>query len=204
MEFTEAVRRRRMARDFDPERPVPEQVLARAFDHATRAPSAGFSQGWDFVLLTDPGDRTRFWATTTDPAAEPDRWLRGVRRAPCLIICCSDPDAYLDRYAEPDKGWVDRSSARWPIPYWDTDTAMAALLILLTATDAGLGGLFFGVPAERHDAVRAAFGIPARHRLVGMIALGHPVAGPPGRGARRGRRRPDEVVHRGRFGHTGL
>jgi hypothetical protein len=68
----------------------------------------------------------------------------------------ADPTAYLDRYAEPDKGWTDRSLDRWPIPYWDTDTAMAAMVVLLGAVDAGLGALFFGVPGTRHDALKAA------------------------------------------------
>ena len=34
--------------------------------------------------------------------------MRGVSAAPVLIVCCSNPQAYLDRYAEPDKGWTDR------------------------------------------------------------------------------------------------
>jgi carbon monoxide dehydrogenase subunit G len=33
----------------------------------------------------------------------------------------------------PDKGWTDRDEARWPVPFWQIDTGMAALLILLTA-----------------------------------------------------------------------
>ena len=40
---------------------------------------------------------------------------------------------YLERYAEPDKGRTDRDEARWPVPYWDVDTGMAALHMLLTA-----------------------------------------------------------------------
>ena len=60
------------------------------------------------------------------------------------ILPLSNKSACLDRYAEPDKGWVDRSEANWPAPYWDIDTGMAAMLILLTAVDAGLGALFFG------------------------------------------------------------
>ena len=85
-----------------------------------------------------------------------------------LVLCLSHKDAYLDRYAAPDKGWTDRDEARWPVPYWDVDTGMASLLILLTATDEGLGSLFFGVPPERHDAVHEAFDIPVeRARIVG-------------------------------------
>ena len=83
-----------------------------------------------------------------------------MRRAPLLIVPMSNKDAYLDRYAEPDKGWTDRDESRWPVPYWDVDAGMAALLMLLTAVDEGLGACFFGVPPERVDAFRAAFGVP--------------------------------------------
>lgn len=211
MELRDAIRARRMTRRFDADRPVPEPALAQILDHALRAPSAGMSRGWDFVVLTDPADRTAYWAVTTDdasrPEAVPDAWLRGVSAAPVLILCCSDPDTYLDRYAEPDKGWTDRDSARWPIPYWDVDVGMAAMLMLLTAVDHGLGALFFGVPAGRHAAVRAAFAIPGGHRLVGVVALGYPLADAAGRGrhARRGswtRGRRADAVHHGRFSRT--
>lgn len=200
MEFGQVVRRRRMVRSYDPARPVPEEVLHRVLDHAIRAPSAGFSQGWDFVVLTDQADRDLFWTTTTDPGAAPDAWLRGLRTAPCLILCCSHRAAYLSRYAEGDKGWTDRDEARWPVPYWDVDTGMAALLMLLTAVDEGLGGLFFGVPPERVDGVLHTFGVPADRRVVGVVALGHPAADRRSPSLRRGRRGLDQVAHRGRFG----
>ena len=93
--------------------------------------------------------------------------------APALVLCLSDPAAYLDRYAEPDKGWTDRSVEHWPVPYWDTDVAMAAMIILLGAVDDGLDALFFGVPVEQHGAVKAALDIPDGRRIVGIVALGH-------------------------------
>ncbi|MGB7448959.1 MAG: nitroreductase family protein, partial [Ornithinimicrobium sp.] len=152
MQLREVVRARRMVRAYDPDRAVPEHVLATVLEHATHAPSAGFSQGWDFVVLASEPERECFWAASTDVGATPDTWLQGVRTAPTLVVCCSDPQAYLRRYAEADKRGSPRGGApedaegRWPVPYWDLDTAMAALLMLLTAVDQGLGGLFFAVP----------------------------------------------------------
>ena len=67
MEFQDVVRRRRMVRNYDP-RPVDPAVINRALSNATRAPSAGFSQGWGFLVLDKPADVGRFWAATTDPA----------------------------------------------------------------------------------------------------------------------------------------
>jgi nitroreductase len=199
VEFREVVRRRRMVRAYRADRPVPTDVLERALEHATRAPSAGFSQGWDFLVLTEPADRQRFWDVTAEDG-EPDPWLAGMRTAPALVICLADRERYLERYAEPDKGWTDRDQARWPVPYWDVDTGMAALLILLTAVDEGLGGCFFGVPPGRHAAVLAAFGVPADRRVVGVVSLGHPAPDRRSPSLRRGRRPAAEVVHRGRFG----
>ena len=200
MDLSDAVRRRRMVRTYDPDRPVDAATVGRLLDAATRAPSAGFTQGWDFVVLSRDVDRERFWTSTSDPGSTGDRWLSGMRTAPVLIVCLADPDAYLDRYAEPDKGWTDRRAARWPIPYWDVDTGMAALLMLLTAVEEGLGACFFGVPAGRHDAVREAFGIPPGRRLVGVVSLGHPAPDRRSPSLRRGRRGVAEVAHDGRFG----
>jgi hypothetical protein len=116
-----------------------------------------------------------------------------------VIVPLAHKDAYLDRYAEPDKGWTDRDEARWPVPYWHVDTGMAALLILQTAVDEGLGACFFGIPAEHVDGFREAFGVPADHTPVGAITVGHRTgtAGPRGSAARRERR--TDVVHRGRW-----
>lgn len=77
---------------------------------------------------------------------------------------------------------------------------MAALLILLTAVDEGLGGLFFGVPVERLDAVRTALAIPGDRNLVGVVALGYPAPDRTSPSLRRGRREVPQVAHAGTFG----
>lgn len=207
MEFRDVVTARRMVRAYDPTRPVPDRTLTDLLELAIRAPSAGFSQGWDFVVLRSPADRDRFWAASADPdaapGAGPDRWLRGMQTAPVLVLCLSDRDRYLDRYAEPDKGWTDRDPARWPVPYWDVDTGMAGLLLLLAAVDQGLAGCFFGVPPERQEAVLTEFGAPAGHRVVAVISLGYRAADGSDRRSpslRRGRRPLAEVAHDGDFG----
>ncbi len=200
MEFHDVVRRRRMVRSYQPT-PVDPAVIDRALANAVRAPSAGFSQGWAFVVLDTPADVARFWTASTDEEtrAAPGRWLRGMMSAPVVILPCSSKAAYLDRYAEPDKGWTDRDEARWAMPFWHMDAAMASLLVLLTAVDEGLGGCFFGVAPHADAAVRAEFSIPEDHDPVGVITLGHPAddTGSPGSPARRRRRPLADVVHRG-------
>ena len=202
MEFQEVVRRRRMVRRYDPDRPVDAAVVDRMLANAVRAPSAGFSQGWAFLVLDEPADVARFWSATSPEggdADEPSGWLRGMRTAPVVVVPLSHKDAYLDRYAQPDKGWTDRDEARWPVPYWHVDTGMAALLILQTAVDEGLGACFFGIPPERTAAFRTEFGVPEGYTPIGAITVGHRVAdtGAKGSPTRRARRTPYEVVHRG-------
>jgi nitroreductase len=194
------VRRRRMVRNYDPDRPVPEAVLERMLDHAIRAPSAGFSQGWGFLVLTEPADRDRFWeATAPEDVSAESPWIAGMRRAPVIIVAHSHKDGYLDRYAEPDKGWTDRDESRWPVPYWHIDTGMAALMILLTAVDEGLAACFFGIPPERFASYRAAFGVPEELTPVGAITVGYGAPDRPSPSLRRGRRGVDQVVHYGRW-----
>jgi nitroreductase len=197
MEFADAVRSRRMVRSYDPDRPVPRATVDELLSLAVRAPSAGHTQGWRFLVLDDITSRSAFWSATTD--AVEDDWLARMRTAPVLIVIFSDKDAYLDRYAEEDKGWTDRDEARWPVPYWHIDAGMAAVILLLSAVDAGLGACFFGVPTEHWSALRTAFAVPERLAPIGVVSLGHPAPDRRSPSLRRGRRPIDEVVAYGSF-----
>lgn len=203
MEFEDVVRRRKMVRSYTTD-PVDPAIVDRALHHATRAPNAGFSQGWAFLVLDTPADVRRYWELTADDLDHPDRWLTGMMRAPVVVLPCSSKAAYLRRYAEPDKGWTDQDERRWPKPFWHMDAAMASLLILQTATDAGLGSCFIGVPTDREAAVCAEFGIPDEFEPIGAVTIGHPAPaeGAGGSPRRRARKPLAEVVHRGRWGHA--
>lgn len=204
MEFGEVVRRRRMMRRYQPGRAVPVEVRDRLVEVARRAPSAGFSQGVSFLLLESATDRDRFWSvSTTDGPA--DRWLSGIRTAPLLIVFWTSELAYTERYAEPDKAsgpGVPRRAA-WPAPFWYVDAGMAAMAMLYAVVDAEpeLGACFFGLPGDRVDGVRDAFGVPAEQLPVGVISVGYrPSAeAPSGSPTRRDRKPVEEIVHRGRW-----
>jgi nitroreductase len=199
MEFQDVVRKRRMHRKFTDE-PVPAEAVDRITRNAVRAPSAGFSQGWAFVVLETAADRDRFWATSTPDTSERDMsaWLAGMRTAPVIVLALASKAAYLRRYAERDKGWEDLDEARWPVPFWHVDVGMASLLMLQTAVDEGLGACFFGVPPEHVGAVRDELGIPDEFEITGVVAVGHPAdGGAKGSPTRRERKPIDEVVHRG-------
>jgi nitroreductase len=186
-----------MVRNFD-DRPVPPAVVERILANAQRAPSAGFSQGWAFLVLEGEEETARFWAATFDDEAARGsfRWP-GIFRAPLLVVPMSHKQAYLDRYAEPDKGWIDRDERHWPVPYWDIDTGFAALLMLLTAVDAGLGALFFGI--FKPDAICATFGVPDEYTPIGALAIGWPRPDEPSPSLGRGHRPPADIIHRGQW-----
>jgi nitroreductase len=199
MEVAEALRRRRMVRNYTAE-PVAADVLDRVLAAARRAPSAGHTQGLDLVVLEGPAATGRYWDLTLPPARRAGFRWPGLLRAPVLVLPYVAPSAYVDRYAEPDKARTGLGAGedRWAVPYWHVDAGMAVMALLVAVVDEGLGALFFG-QFDHAPAVAEAFGVPAGREAVGTIALGHPAPDEPGRSADRPRRPAGEVVHRGRW-----
>jgi nitroreductase len=199
MDFTEVVRARRMVHAFQA-RPVERDQIDRLLDVARRGPSAGFSQGTDFLVLAEPATIRRFWELTDDPAfpREPDE----LDAAPVvLVVLLADPGRYVERYSRPDKiaFGLDRADA-WPVRFWDIDTAMAGMLLLLAAVDAGLGGWYFGI-SYGESALRDEFAIPDDRNIIGVIGLGHPAADerPRGSAYSLARRPLSDMVHYDRW-----
>ncbi|MCL3862251.1 nitroreductase family protein [Actinotalea sp. K2] len=205
MEFQQVVSRRRMVRSYSAD-PVPPAVVDRMLQNALRAPSAGFSQGWAFLVLDRPADVDRFWRATTPEhrAQHPGRWLRGMRTAPVVVVPMSCRAAYVERYAAPDKVRDEPAEPRWSVPYWHIDTGMAALLILQTAVDEHLGACFFGIPPDREHLLRAEFTVPDDLTPIGAITIGHPAdqSRPTGSVTTRRRTPLHEVVRRGQWSTT--
>ena len=203
-EFAEVVRSRRMTRAFDG-RPIGPDVLEGLVDLASRAPSAGKTQGWHLVVL-EGADTELFWDSTL-PAVKRDsfRWQH-LLTAPVIALPLADSKAYVDRYAEPDKAQtgLGAGASAWPVAYWTIDASMAVMTLLLAAEDVGLGALFFGVFRGERE-LRQRLGIPPGLELLGAVALGYPAAtsGDPssgtGRSAGRGRRQAQQIIHRGHW-----
>jgi nitroreductase len=195
VEFQEVVRKRKMVRSFE-DRPIDPAIVERLLANAQRAPSAGFSQGWAFLVLEGLDAKTYWDVLWPEPRRSEFGWP-DMFKAPLLIVCLSNKSRYLDRYALSDKGWTDRDEKRWPVPYWDIDTGMAALLILQTAVDAGLGAVFFGIFDQA--GFRSSFGIPDEYTAVGTVAIGHkaPIDRPSPSLKIVGKRPASDVVHRG-------
>jgi len=186
-----------MIRYYTDERLAPD-VVERILANALRAPSAGFSQGFAFLALTDPADRARLWPFVPTRVEQTPT----MQLAPLVVVPLAHKATYLERYAEPDKGWEDRAESRWPAPYWFIDTGMAALMILLTAVDEGLDACFFGIQPENIAPFRSEFGIPEDYSPIGGITVGHRSPDTPPQPDTYAARRRDaaDVVHRGQFG----
>jgi nitroreductase len=186
-----------MSRAFSTE-PVDPAVVDSLVDLASRAPSAGKTQGWHLVVLE--GEQTRrFWDISLPVEKRASfRWTH-LLDAPVIALPLADAAAYTTRYSEPDKvrtGLGDGADV-WPVPYWTIDTSMSVMTLLLAAEDAGLGALFFGV-FHNEDELRVELGIPDELELLGAIALGYRLDDEdgPGRSSNRERRSPDQIIHR--------
>ena len=202
MEWSEIVRTRKMVRDFTSQ-PVDPDVLRTILDDARRTPSAGFTQGLDWLVLNGPEQTAKFWDRTL-PAEERSafRWP-GLLQAPVIVLPLADRSSYVGRYAEPDKAHsgLGAGADQWPVPFWDVDAGMSAMALLYGVVNAGLGALFFGI-FRAEDELLADLGVPRRIRPIGAIALGHPttaahLVGREGSPSRRPRRDLNDMVHYG-------
>ncbi len=188
-----------MVRKFEPA-PVPRGVLMRVLEVARHAPSAGFSQGFDFVVLDEPAQLEWFWKATDHPQF-PYEQDELAHQPPCLVLAIANRPAYLERYSRPDKAKFGlQQAAAWPVPYWDVDTGMAVMLVLLAAVEEGLGAWLFGI-FWGEDAVLRELGVPEGCRPIGVLGLGYPLAAEafdPAKFATR-RRTLESMVHFGRW-----
>ena len=171
MELQQAIAARRMVRNYRDE-PVDREVLERLIDDARRAPSAGFSQGQRFVVVTDADRRQQI----ADLGGEQqyvemgfDPWMS---RAPVHIVPCADEGAYRRRYAEEDKGSTPPDEQDWPAPYWHVDLGASLMVLLLRVVEEGLAAGFFGI--HRLDGLKELLDIPHDVHPIGVVTVGHP------------------------------
>jgi nitroreductase len=203
MDFLDVVRRRRMVRSFTDE-PVAPESLARIMDVARRGPTAGYSQGVEFVVVTDSETRatlSRGGERTLNASGLPNF----PAQAQAQIIICTSADIYKNRYREADKMRVRADVSDedlWNVPYWHTDAGCAMMLILLAAVNEGLAAAFVGY-GKAEARVRRFLGIPDDLVVIGAVLLGHEAADARQYGdvsaVKRPRRPLAEVVHRERW-----
>ena len=203
MEFADVVRGRRMTRSFSTQ-PVDSKLISQIVDLASRAPSAGKTQGWHALIISST-DTAKFWDDTLAvEKRESFRWKQ-LLDAQVIALVFADPLAYVERYSEHDKAHtgLGASAEAWPTPYWTVDASFAAMTMLLAAEDAGLGALFFAVFSGEKE-VRARLHVPEAMQLIGAIALGWPLKSDKedgiskaikGASAIRTRRSAEQIIH---------
>lgn len=163
-----------MVRSFS-EAPIASDAVERILDTARRGPSAGYSQGVEFVVITDPDVR----ASLSPPADE--LATKGVHnftaKAPVVVLVCVSAEIYKARYREADKarlrGGADDDDL-WFVPYWHTDAGAAMMLILLAAVDEGLSAGVAGVMgADGQARMQRVLGMPETYIAIALIAIGY-------------------------------
>jgi nitroreductase len=164
--------RRRMVRRFTAD-PVSDAVVTRLLAAAIRAPSAGHTQPWSFVIVRDEKMRAAL--------ARAAYGQMFVADAPVVIVPCADMARSRAKYGE--------RGERYSL----IDTAFAALCLLLAVAEEGLGACFVGAIADGE--VSRLLGLPSRVQPLAVIPIGYPAESP-----RPMKLRPlDEVVHRERW-----
>jgi nitroreductase len=196
MEFYELVRKRRMVRNFT-DQLVDPAAVERVLDAARRGPSAGFTQGQDFVVVTDPRTKEELARLCHQEGYVEAGFDPFIARAPVLIVACTNENAYHRRYQEPDKIDNKGHEIDWPIPYWYMDAGCAVMLLLLAVVAEGLAAAFVG--SHRFGDIKRLLDIPDEVSPVGIIAVGHPAPDKRSGSLKRGRRPEREVVHEERW-----
>lgn len=200
MTVADALSDRRSCRSFTDQQLAPG-LLDDLVDRARRTPTAGNCQGVEFLVL-EGGGVADYWDVTMSADRRESFPWPGLLAAPALVVPWGMADRYLERYAESDKAGagLGGSAGDWPVPYWLTDAAFAAMALQLLVVEAGLGCCFFGLFGHE-GAVADRFDVPEGARAVGVVAIGHPdPTRARGSGSvERGRRPLDEVLHRGEW-----
>jgi nitroreductase len=196
MEFQDVVLKRRMVRNFA-EKPVDGGLIERILDLTRHAPSAGFTQGQSFIVVTEPEKKQAIARTCEEDEYVQRGFAPFISKAPVLLIPCTSEAAYHRRYREADKVNEDGSEIVWPVPYWFMDIGCAVMIALLAAIDEGLVSAFAG--SKDLDALRALLDVPAEVTPVGVIALGYRARDIPSPSLKRGRKADADYIHRERW-----
>jgi nitroreductase len=188
MEVLEAIKTRRSIRRFTPQ-PVDDSTVNEVLEAARWAPSWANCQIWRFIVVRDPGIKSRLAETLIGVADGPNAAVKAINGAPVVIVACAETGLSGYTYTEPRRQVTDKGDS-----WYMYDVALAMQNLTLAALSLGLGT----VHAGSFDACRVAeiLGVPPNIRVVVMIPLGYPEFEP----APRPRRELAEMVFRERFG----
>ena len=198
MEFAEILQKRRMVRNYT-DAAVDMDAIERIIQAGRRAPSAGFTQGQSFVVVTDPDIRLKIAALAGEPSyveAGFDPW---ISKASVHVIVCVNEQDYHRRYREADK--APDGDMVWPVPYWWVDAGASMMLVLLAAIEEDLAAGFLGVHSIPD--LKELLAIPDEVEPIGVITIGHPAPDRKSGSLKRGWRSDAEIKHWQRWASSG-
>jgi nitroreductase len=195
VEFSNVVLKRRMVRHFTSEA-VSEEAIERILTLARHAPSAGFTQGQSFLVITKPETKQAIARLCDEEAYVSKGFHPFISEAPVLVIPCTSEAAYHQRYQQADKIQDDGTEIDWPIPYWFMDSGCSVMVLLLAVVNEGLAAGFAGISTRENIAeARKLLHIPDEITPVGVIPIGHRAPDVPSPSLKRGRKAEGEYVH---------
>lgn len=169
-----AIYTRRDVRTYLPQ-PVSPALLRRLLEAAHRAPSVGFMQPWNFLLVDDPALRQSVHAHVVGVQAEAGAAYQGDQRSvydSLKLQGILDAPLNLLVTCDPTRGGevLGRATMRETDVY---STCLAIQNLWLAARAEGLGVGW--VSLMRPDVLRPLFGIPEHVILVAWLTIGYPV-----------------------------
>jgi nitroreductase len=202
MDVMTAILGRRSIRKYK-SKPVEEEKIRLVLEAARYAPSAGNTQPWDFIVVTDPQIKTRVGELFqsghhklyTEVVDEPlvgreleermrDRRTGIYEKVPVyIIVCLNRKQRRFSRDPEAEKQFEQQS------------VAAAIENLILAAYSLGLGTCWMGAPVLKEAGIKQLLAIPEGVRVVAGIPLGYADESPPPRP----RYELKEVVHRERW-----
>ena len=205
MDVSEAIRTRRSIRRFKPD-PIPEEKIKLLLESARLAPSGTNTQPWRFIVVSDDDTKTKLQKAAHNQ--------RHVKRAPVIIVCCADLQAFKEFPVRVDEliesGALPERTREVFIPYLKkgmstvtkdalmvaaaANVAIAVEHIVLQAVEIGLGTCW--VRWYEDNQVKEILGIPDHIEVMALLPVGIPDEEP----APRPRLGLDTIVYSEKFG----
>jgi nitroreductase len=152
MELDEAIHKRYMVRRYKDE-PVPEDLIEKLIINARQAPSVGFMQPAEWIIVKDEEQKTRLARAALNQMF--------IAEAPVVIVAVANTRRSASRYGQRGREF-----------YSLIDTAFGSMNLLLTARAENLGAAFIG--AFHDDEVSQVLELPDYVQPVGIIPVGCP------------------------------
>ena len=153
IEFEEVVRKRKMIREYEFDRPIPDYIIVMIIENAHRAPSAGHTQVQEFIVVKDHLTKSKIG----DAALGQNKVYDAVE----LIIVCSNTSRSVGRYGK--RGWDFYSIVHGAFP---------SLLMLLPSVNEGISACFVGAFEDEKISI---LNLPKHVKHIRAITLGYPL-----------------------------